>query len=442
MKTDELQLLRVSESKRFLTKEDGTPFFWLGDTAWELFHKLNREDADHYLKVRSQQGFNVVQAVALSEFDGIRTGNIYGRKPLLKNGEGIYDPSLPHVSSDPDDYDYWDHVDFIINKAAEYGLYIALLPTWGDKFNQMWGKGPVIFNGKNAYDYGLWLGNRYRDYNNIIWVLGGDRPLVTSRHFDVINAMAKGLKEGDGGRHIMTFHPVGGHSSSHHVHEEEWLDFNMIQSSHGKVNNENYKMVAEDYNKMPVKPTFDAEPCYEDHPIGFNAVNGYFDAADVRKAGYWSVFSGAMGHTYGHHCIWSMTTRVEAYFIMDWKTALLRPGAEQMGHIKSLMESKPFTDRIPDQSIIAENYEGANHLRAIRGNNYAFMYSPGGLNTKVHMGIISGDPVDAKWYNPRTGKYDSIGKFENKGTVDFLPPTAGRGEDWILVITDEDCPRH
>ncbi len=437
MSTRELQLLKVSKDRRFLTKADGTPFFWLGDTAWELFHRLNREDAEHYLKVRAQQGFNVVQAVALAEFEGVTTGNSYGRKPLLKNEDGVYDPSLPDVTPDEADYDYWDHVDFIINKAAEYGLYIALLPTWGDKFNQMWGKGPEIFNGENAYQYGLWLGRRYRDHNNIIWVLGGDRPLLTSRHFEVINSIAKGLKEGDNGRHLMTLHPVGGHSSSYHVHNEDWLDFNMIQSSHGRLNNENYKMVTDDYNRMPTKPTFDAEPCYEDHPIGFKEVNGYFDAADVRKAAYWAVFSGAMGHTYGHHCIWSMRTEVEPYFIMTWKTALLRPGAEQMKHVKALMESKPFAGRVPDQELIAENYEGANHLRAIRGDDYAFIYSPSGLNIKVNMGKITGDSVAAQWYDPRTGEYSFIGIYENQGTVDFLPPTAGRGEDWVLVLTDK-----
>jgi len=431
---EKLQLLKVSENKRFLVKEDGTPFFWLGDTAWELFHKLNREDAEYYLKARSQQGFTVIQAVALAEFDGVRTGNAYGRKPLLKNQNGQYDPSMPDVSLNADDYDYWDHVDFIIQKAAEYGLYMALLPTWGDKFNKMWGKGPAIFNKENAYEYGKWLGKRYRNYANIIWVLGGDRPLLTSKHFDIINAMAAGLKEGDQGKHLMTFHPMGEHSSSFHVHDEDWLDFNMIQSGHGRLNIENYKMVSEDYDRLPTKPTLDAEPCYEDHPIGFQAINGYFDAADVRKAAYWAVFAGGMGHTYGHHCIWSMCIEPDSYFIMDWKTALRRPGAKQMAYLRSLMEAKSFLDRVPDQSLIAENYEGANYLVATRGKDYALIYSPNGLNIKVNMGKISGDFVDASWYNPRSGQYEYIDKYENRGTVDFLPPSSGRGEDWILVL--------
>jgi hypothetical protein len=435
--TNSLQLLEVSENKRFLAKADGTPFFWLGDTAWELFHKLNQEEAEYYLKIRSQQGFTVIQAVALSEFDGLRTGNAYGRKPLFKNKDGGYDPRLPDISPNGGDYDYWDHVDYIIKKAAEYGLYIGLLPTWGDKFNLLWGKGPVIFNKENAYDYGKWLGKRYKDYTNIIWVMGGDRPLLTSQHFAIVNAMAAGLREGDNGRHIMTFHPMGGHSSSYHVHDEDWLDFNMIQSGHSKQNIENYRMVTDDYDKVPRKPTLDGEPCYEDHPINFNPINGYFDAADVRKAAYWAVFAGGMGHTYGHHSIWSMCTKPEPYFIMGWKTALLRPGANQMQHLISLMESRSFLDRIPDQTLIAENFEGANHLRATRGSDYAFVYSPNGLNIKVNMGVLSGDFVEAHWYNPRTGEYVYIDRYENKGILDFLPPSSGRGKDWILILDSE-----
>ena len=58
----------VSKNRRYLMK-DGQPFFWLGDTAWELFHRLTREEADQYLKRRAEQEFTVIQAVALAEFD-------------------------------------------------------------------------------------------------------------------------------------------------------------------------------------------------------------------------------------------------------------------------------------------------------------------------------------------------------------------------------------
>lgn len=436
---EKIQLLKVSDDKRFIIKEDGGAFFWLGDTAWELFHKLNREEVDLYLQNRSEKKFTVIQAVALAELDGLRAANAYGRKPLLQNNRGEYDPAMPDLQVEGGNgYTYWDHVDYIIDEAASLGLYIGLLPTWGDKFNKCWGKGPEIFNDENARIYGRWLGERYKDRTNIIWILGGDRQLMTSKHFNIINEMAAGIKEGDGGKHLMTLHPSGDRSSSYHVHDEKWLDFNMIQSGHGGLNKDNYKMVSDDYSRVPVKPVLDGEPRYEDHPIGFKAENGYFDSFDVRQAAYWALFSGAFGHTYGHHSIWCMCTEPADYFIMHWKAALNRPGAGQMQYARNLMESRPFLDRIPDQDLISVNYSGSNHLQASRGKDYAFIYSPNGLSIKVNMGRISGDKVKAHWYNPRNGGSLYIGEYHNSGVQCFVPPSSGRNNDWVLVLDDCD----
>lgn len=178
----------------------------------------------------------------------------------------------------------------------------------------------------------------------------------------------------------------------------------------------------------------DAEPRYEDHPIGFNPQNGYYDDFDVRQAAYWAVFSGAFVHTYGHHSIWSMCTSAEDYFIMEWKEALDRPGAGQMMHLKKLIELKNIVEMIPDQSIIAKNYQGANHMRALRGSDYAFVYSPCGLECEINLGIISGDEIEANWYNPRTGEMHRTGSFKNIGKKVFKAPTSGRGCDWVLVL--------
>ncbi|RAP75077.1 glycoside hydrolase family 140 protein [Paenibacillus montanisoli] len=426
-----LQQLKVSDNKRFLVHADGTPFFWLGDTAWEIFHRLSREDADEYLRGRAEQKFNVIQAVALAEFEGLTVDNYYGRRPLKQDAQGQYDPTLPDLDGDDN---YWSHVDYIIDRAAHYGIYVALLPTWGDKYNQMWGKGPEIFNADNARVFGQWLGERYKDRPNIIWVLGGDRPLQTLRHFEVIYSLAAGLREGDGGRSLITYHPNGDSSSSRHVHDAPWLDFNMIQSGHHEQIRVNYKHVSADYERLPVKPTFDAEPCYEDHPINFRAANGYFDQADVRTAAYYAVFSGSFGHTYGHHCIWSMTTKLESYFIMHWRQALVRPGARQMQHVRSLIESVPFLERVPDQSLIDENYEGANYMAATRGENYGFIYTPNGLPFRARLGILQGRRVAASWYDPRTGEYAAIGEYDNSGEAAFTPPSSGRGNDWVLAL--------
>ncbi|MFD0673069.1 glycoside hydrolase family 140 protein [Cohnella sp. GCM10027633] len=435
-----IQPLRVDAAGRLLTKEDGTPFFWLGDTAWELFHKLNREDAEQYLRVRAAQSFNVIQAVLLAEFEGATTGNAYGSKPLAIEADGRIDPANP---DDDGEYSYWDHADYIIRLAGELGIYIALLPTWGDKFNRLWGKGPEIFTPDNAYAYGRWLGTRYRDQPNVVWVLGGDRPLHTRRHFDIVGRMAQGLKDGDNGKHLMTFHPSGGISSSLYVHDEPWLDFNMIQSSHDIGERTNYKLVESDYARLPVKPTLDAEPCYEDIPRGFQADNGYFDEADVRKAAYYAVFAGAFGHTYGHHSVWSMSDGAYAsvafeepgaFFIMDWKTALRRPGAEQMRHLRSLMESRDTVGRMPDQELIAGNASGSNYMVATRGANYGWIYSPNGLAIRAATGKLAGTRLRASWFCPRTGAFIALGEFDRAEDRSFAPPTSGRGQDWVLCL--------
>ncbi|HYE73051.1 MAG TPA: DUF4038 domain-containing protein, partial [Blastocatellia bacterium] len=239
----QLPRLKVSENRRFLVTQDGKPFFYLGDTAWELFHRLNREEADRYLKNRADKGFTVIQAVALAELDGLNDPNAYGHRPLLNN-----DPTQPDVKEGANN-DYWDHVDYIINKAASLGLYIGFLPTWGDKYNKKWGIGPEIFTPQNAAVYGEWLGRRYRNNTNIIWILGGDRPLENDTHKEIIRAMANGLRRGAGGTHLITFHPTGGASSSQHLHNDDWLDFNMRQNGHVAEFTGRYDKTREDYDR-------------------------------------------------------------------------------------------------------------------------------------------------------------------------------------------------
>ena len=169
MNTTSPSRIEVSANHRFLVDESGAPFFWLGDTAWEIFHRLTREESEDYLENRRQKGFNVIQAVALAEFDGLRVPNAYGELPFFD-----LDPARPNEA-------YFAHLDWVIARAAEKGMYIGLLPTWGDKVNRMWGAGPVVFDVQSARSYGEWIGQRYRQAANVIWILGGDRPETDKR---------------------------------------------------------------------------------------------------------------------------------------------------------------------------------------------------------------------------------------------------------------------
>ena len=195
--------LKVSENKHFFVTENGEPFFWLGDTAWKIFHRLNREDAERYLDNRAQLGFTVIQAVALAEFDGHTIPNACGFLPLTD-----LDPTRPAVQDGPDN-DYWDHVDFIVEKANARGLTIGFLPTWGRYWHDKVKDGRPLFTPENAAIYGEWIGRRYKDAG-LVWILGGDRGFDNEEQKDTIRALARGLRKGDGGAHLISLHPNGG----------------------------------------------------------------------------------------------------------------------------------------------------------------------------------------------------------------------------------------
>lgn len=418
--------LKISPNNRFLTHADGRPFFWLADTAWELFHRLSLPDAEMYLRDRAAKGFTVIQAVALAEVNGLREPNANGHLPF--SGE---DPARPVE-------EYWAHVDAVVALAGSLGLTIAMLPTWGDKWNMRWGAGPLIFTPETARAFGAWIGQRYRDAA-LVWVLGGDRSIESADHRAVIEEMAAGLRAGDEGAHLITFHPIGSQSSAQDFHAAPWLDFNMWQSGHTR-NRDNWSCIASDYARTPIKPCLDAENGYEDHPAGFDIANGYLDDYDVRRGAYWALFAGAFGHTYGCHPIWqfweSGRTPI-SWCRRSWREALHLPGAGQMRHARALIESRPFLSRIPDQSLIlSDQGKGAHHIRATRDEDgqYAFVYFPTLRAATIDLSKLSGATVIAHWFNPRTGEARLIGEIDNHKPVEFTPPPPW--PDWVLTLDD------
>ena len=420
--------LKVAENKRFLVFEDGTPFFYLGDTAWELFHRLNKKETEFYLENRRKKGFTVIQAVALAELDGLNTPNAEGNKPLINN-----DPLKPNEA-------YFAHVDWVVKKAEEKGIFIGLLPTWGDKVDKQWGVGPEIFNKENGFEYGKWIGNRYKDSPNIIYINGGDRD-GGGKNKEVWDAIAKGIKSTDH-KHLITFHPWGERSSSEWFQDSDWLDFNMCQTGHGQRSYSIYKMmITRDYGLQPVKPCFDGEPRYEDHPVSWKPETfGWFDEADVRQALYWNLFSGSFGHTYGCHPVWQMLAaerKPTGLARHNWYEVLDLQGAASQIHARRLLESRPFFSRIPDQSLIVNTYyPETDYVVATRGKGYALIYFPTGWEATLQLDKIGAQTLKGWWFNPRNGEAKPIGVIAGTGTKNFQPPTKGRGNDWILVLDD------
>lgn len=432
--------LSISDNRRFFEDENGEPFFWLGDTGWLLFGKLDREEAAKYLEDRKQKGFNIIQVMVLH---GLGVVNQYGDSALMNKNVATPKTTPGNSFSDSMQYDFWDHVDYIIDLAAENGLYMGMVPVWGANVKSGW------VNASQARTYAKWLAERYRNKPNIVWLNGGD--VRGSDSMNVWKAIGNMIEKTDH-NHLITFHPFGRTTSSTWFHNEPWLDFNMFQSGHRSYKQDtaagehrfgpdNYKFVQMDYKKNPFKPTLDGEPSYEHIPYGLHdTTQSRWSDNDVRRYGYWGVFAGGAGYTYGHNSVMQMhepADKGSAYGSkFYWYDAINHPGATQMVYLKDLMLSEPYFERVPDQSLIAGKQGNRyDYIVATRGKDYAFIYTYNGRDFQVNMGKIQGQKVKASWYSPRDGSKKQIGTYSNKGVAKFNPPGERKdGNDWVLIL--------
>jgi hypothetical protein len=431
--------LSVSPNHRFLQQADGSPFFWLADTAWLLFTRLSRADAVRYLDDRRAKGFNVVQVMVLHTAEA-RAAN---GAPALVNA----DPGRPRVTpgadaADADAYDYWDHVDWVAGEAAARGIYLALVPAWGSvvKSGQL--------NAANVDAYARFLARRYRDRPNIVWLVGGDAR--GDEQIEVWKAMGRTLRAEDP-NHLISYHPFGRTQSSTWFHAEPWLDLDMFQSGHRRYDQDtdspkrfgedNWRYVVDDYARQPPKPVLDGEPSYENIPQGLHdGTQPYWTAADARRYAYWAVFAGACGHTYGDNAVmqfYAPDVGKGSYSPRNsWTEAIDDPGAGQMRHLKALVLSRPYFERVYAPEVIesgsGERYE---RLVAARGRDYLFVYSYTGRPFSVRPGAIAAASLRAWWFNPRDGRAQEVGTLKND-RLRFTPPrgTPGDGNDWVLVL--------
>ena len=428
--------LEVSPNQRFLQHADGTPFFWLGETAWLMPERLNREEVSYYLNKVRDAGYNMAQVQVLNDVPSM---NIYGQPSHDKQGNLLT----------KSDYGYWDHMDYIVNQAEQRGIYIGMVCIWGG----------VVKAGKLSVEqakiYGSFLANRYKDCPNIIWIIGGD--IQGDIKTEVWEALATTIKRIDK-NHLMTYHPRGRYTSAKWWSKAAWIDFHTFQSGHRKygqrmndktypipdnTEEDNWMYVDSTWKYNPIKPVLDAEPSYEDIPMGLHDTNEpRWQDYDVRRYAYWSVFAGSCGHTYGHNAIMQMlkpgypTSYGDAGDVKTWYQALKDPGFNQMQYLKRLILSFPYFERVPDQSIILENGEKYNRLIATRGNDYLLVYNYNNNNMKLDLTKISGAKKNVWWMTAATGKLKYLGEFDNKVLTFRYHPQSARVEDGVLIAID------
>jgi len=454
-----LPAIRVNAGGHYLETNDGRPFFWLGDTAWELIHASTRDECSYYLQTRALQGFTVIQTNVLGELNGLNEPTPEGLRPFTNN-----DPAQPVEA-------YFERVVQIVDEAAANGLYVALLPAWGDKLTAPWGDGPRIFRLDNlpvVHAYARYLGEKLRDRTNVVWMMGGDRPAVLdvtrpdqwpqnqarasgfaidTDWRPIWREMAAGVAEGIGTTPVCLYHPCGGElTTSVMMPHEAWLSINGMQTGHGGGHDlPVWDLIARDYSRTPAKPTLDLEPNYEDHPYNpwprWDPATGYFRDHDVRKQCYRSVLAGACGVTYGHHAVWQWANdrrEVINHADRDWVDALHRPGGSQMRFLRRLIESRPFFERIPDPGMVDNpSPGGALHITASRdrAGTYAFVYFPtSDQRATVDLGRLQAAKLRVWWYDPRTGFANPAGEIDGRTEREFTSPS--HGPDWVLVLDD------
>jgi len=410
---------------RYLVDQDGKPFFWLGDTAWNLFQIPNREDADLYLATRAKQGFTVIQAAIVmgeERVAGTTRPNAYGDTAFTNN-----DPAQPRLTpgSNPgvaEEYDYWDHADYVVERAQAHGLTLGILPL----FVGWRGDGYKYLKRANAYDYGKFLGARYRTKPHIVWILGGDNVADTEEKRTLWGLVAKGITEGVAGsedysKTVMTYHCPGGNSSSNWFHAAPWLDFHMIQtwSDYRSIS----ARIAADYKLTPPKPTGLGEGAYENG----NQYKFTVNALAIRQQAYWSYLSGGY-HTYGNTDVWNFSSyKGEAF--QDWRLALHSPGAVHLGVLHKTLAGLEWWRLVPDHSVFA-NETTALAMRAAQGDTI-LIYVSNRAAVSLQMDKLTG-PVRATWIDPLTGERTPAGMFPNHGASSFS--LASGWEDALLLL--------
>jgi len=432
--------LRVSANGRHFIEPDGRPFFWLGDTAWLLLQRTRREDVELYFRTRAAQGFTVIQAALVNgeeQVVGTLGPNAYGDQAFLAGN-----PASPLVSPGNDirraeEYDYWDHVDYVVEQAAAHGLALGLAPL----FVGQQGAGYRYLTVDAAFAYGVFLGRRYGHQPHLFWILGGDNTPDSETRKSVWREMARGITIAVAGvedyeRTLMTYHIDGQKSSSEWFHEDPWLDFNMIQVWGDEPTI--FPKVGIDYRLTPAKPTVLGEGSYEDSP---QYPSGPVGAFNVRRQAYWSYFAG--GHyTYGNTNTWNFGTYPRSV-TGDWMVALDSTGARHMSALVTILASLEWWTLVPDLSIFTSGTgSGAVQNAALRSSagDTVLVYLSSPMAVTLRLDGIPADAALATWIDPQSGVRTVIGRMPTTGTVLFTP--RAEWQDALLLLeAEDDSPR-
>lgn len=426
------QLMTLSRDRTHLINSfTNKPVFITGEAAWSLIAQLPEEDAEAYLSDRERRGFNAI-IVNLIEHQ-------YADHAPANHAGDL--PFSGAVFATPNEA-YFAHADRVISRAAAHGITVFLFPAYlgygshqCNVGNEGWGTDMQHASEETLHAWGAYVGNRYKSFPNIVYVIGCDADPRTCAPSLVgkLNAVATGIKSADS-VHLMSADNAGQESSLDVWSGYPWLDISDMYGASDvtKLNHE--------YSRPDFLPFFQGEDAYE----GEHSTTPLL----LRTRQYWSVLSGAyLGSFFGNNPLWCFNETNPVSMVRcarepTWQSQLGSPGSQGQTWFGKLFRSRAHWRLEPDikHLVVTGGYgSGAALTTSARTRNgqTIIAYIPNGNSSTltVDMSKISSSRKVTKcwWFNPRDGSAKLIGTFPASGSRQFPPPDS---QDWVLVIDD------
>jgi hypothetical protein len=420
--------VKKSASGRYLVDQNNAPYLMVGDAPQALTVNVTEAEADAYFANRSAYGFNTLWVNLLC-------ATYTGGRPDGSTIDGIlpFTGTIPSTSS----YDletpneaFFAHVDRLVALAANYNIQILLDPAETGSWLTV-----MLDNGTTrCRNFGRYLGNRYKNFDNIVWMSGNDFQGWRDPANDaVVRAVALGILDNDT-RHLHTTELDYLVSSS--LDDATWNGIIQLNSTYTYY--PTYARLREDYNRPNFLPTFMVEANYE-----FESLQGPVTTAPIlRKQEYWTMTSGVTGQLYGNGYVWP--------FVSGWQSHLDTPGAMQIGIMRTFFEPRAWYALVPDtnHAVVTSGYGTYSSTGYVADNDYltaartpdgnlVVAYTPIVRTFNVDMSKLSA-AATARWFDPSDGSYATVAgsPLPNSGSRSFTPPGINSDGDggWVLVL--------
>ena len=410
--------LRVSTNKRYLEHADGTPFLWMGDTAWFGVSIASDAEWREYLEHRARGRFSVIQVSALGTWPALLPSSIPIPKPFDEAGEP--DPA------------YWERIDARVREANEHGIAVLIVGLARPPLK-------TDLERVGRPEYARYLAARFF----------GDH-VIFSPNFDqayqpLFDQVAGNLRAHTS-LHLITQHPNTQNGQNDLYVPKQYLSFSGLQSGHHAGKLEAAYTAAREWPirlraLKPVKPVINIEAMYD----GRGSDSGpAWREQDARKLGWISWLSGALGYTYGagetarkvpgsRGGIWGFNRNSDDWDY--WRKAVAWQSASQMSILRDFFAGIEWwrLEPAPHELLSEGGSAGERPVLALADNRrfgVGYLPAPGAL--AANMSAFA-TPMVAEWFNPRTGeRFPEPELAPNRGRREFVPPV--REQDWVLLL--------